>query len=76
MKESCCLVGMKLKFYQMMLFHLIYILGGVDNSSPSKSILEFDPEKEEWQKIGSMKEARWGLGMTVVTFADYAAWCN
>ena len=58
------------------MFTYTYILGGVDFTSPSDNILEFNQEKEEWKKIGSMKEARWGQGMAVVALKDYAAWCN
>ena len=58
------------------MFTYTNILGGVDFTSPSDQILEFNQEKEEWNKIGSMKEARWGQGMAVVALKDYAAWCN
>ena len=39
-------------------------------------ILEYNQVVEEWQEIGSMNEARWGQGMSVVALEDYEAWCN
>ena len=38
-------------------------------------ILQYNPETEEWQKIGTMKEARQLTAVTVVSYKDYADWC-
>ena len=40
------------------------------------TILEYDPEFEEWTKIGEMKEARRDHAVSVVDFTDYANFCT
>ena len=54
----------------------IYILGGTHMDGADDRILEYNQVVEGWQEIGSMNEARWGQGMSVVALEDYAAWCN
>ena len=40
------------------------------------NIIEFDPETEEWQEIGTMKDARADHAVSVVSYSDYADWCE
>ena len=44
--------------------------------SGTVAILEYNHETEEWQEIGAMKEARDSLAVSVVSFKDYADWCE
>ena len=39
-------------------------------------IEEYNPENEEWLRIGSMKNARYEHAVSVVSFEDYADWCE
>ena len=41
-----------------------------------KEILEYNPGTETWKEVGKMKEARYGHGVTIVKYTDYAAWCE
>jgi len=55
------------------------LLGGFgeyDGSSFRNDILEYNPDTEEWQKVGTMKEARMDHAVSVVSLKDYAAWCE
>ena len=57
---------------------LIFIcqtLGGLDGSVRN-NILEYYPGTEQWQEIGTIKEARYGHAVTIVSLKDYAAWCK
>ena len=45
-------------------------------SSGGSGILEYDPETKEWTQIGTMREARMGMGVSVVDFGDYANFCK
>ena len=38
--------------------------------------MEYDPVTEEWQEVGKMKEGRRDHAVSVVSFKDYAAWCE
>ena len=51
-------------------------LGGWDGFNVYNNILEYNPETEEWQEIGAMKEARYSHAVTLVSYEDYAEWCN
>ena len=58
-------------------FFLFRFSGGVDNSNDVRNnIIEFDPETEEWQEIGTMKDARAVHAVSVVSYSDYADWCE
>ena len=57
------------------LFFICQTLGGYDGS-PRNNILEYNPETETWQEVGTMKEARDGHAVTIVSLEDYAAWCE
>ena len=63
-----------------MLFLILKILGGKDSGRQEwnnrNDILQYNPETEEWQKIGTMKEARKLHAVTVVSYKDYAYWCE
>ena len=39
-------------------------------------ILEYNPETETWQEVGTMKEARRDHAVTIVSLKDYADWCE
>ena len=39
-------------------------------------ILEFNYEIETWTEIGTIKEAREAHAVSVVSYDDYAKWCN
>ena len=39
-------------------------------------ILEFNFETESWTEIGTMKEARYHHAVSIVSYDDYAKWCN
>ena len=43
---------------------------------PRNEISEYDPGTETWQEIGTLKEAVAFLGVTQVSYKDYAAWCE
>ena len=60
------------------MFLILKILGGKDSDSElgNNNILQYNPETEEWQKIGTMKEARQLTAVTVVSYKDYAYWCE
>ena len=62
------------------MFLILKILGGTDGDSElgnnRNDILQYNPETEEWQKIGTMKEARQLTAVTVVSYKDYAYWCD
>ena len=60
----------------MFFFFFRKFLGGVDGSGMRKDILEYNPVTEEWQEIGTMKEAINEPAVTHVSFEDYAAWCE
>ena len=60
---------------------LIFIfktLGGSDGYGNfyGNNILEYNPGTEQWQDIGTMKEARGYHAVTIVSLIDYAAWCE
>ena len=38
--------------------------------------LEFNSETESWTEIGTMKEKRYQHAVSVVSYTDYAKWCN
>ena len=58
-------------------FFLCRFSGGVDKSTGVRNnIIEFDPETEEWQEIGTMKDARSLPAVSVVSYSDYADWCE
>merc|ERR1712066_331703 len=55
----------------------VLMFGGYDASySTRNDILEYDPVTEEWQEVGQMKEPRFGHAVSVVSFKDFAAWCE
>ena len=54
----------------------IYLYSGGDDGSPRNSILEYDPETKEWNRIGTMRVARFNHAVTVVDFRDYADSCR
>ena len=62
------------------MFLVLKILGGKDSDSEigniRNEILLYNPEIEEWQKIGTMKEARQLTAVIVVSYKDYAYWCD
>ena len=43
---------------------------------PMNNILEYNPETEEWQEIGVMTEARVYHAASVVSYKDFADWCE
>ena len=51
------------------------VLGGSGGSTSASqnqnNILEFNTETEEWQHVGTMKEARYQHHVTVVSYDDY-----
>ena len=51
-------------------------LGGFADSSAQNNIFEYNHTNQEWIMIGKMKEARYGHAVSVVTYSDYAKWCN
>ena len=60
------------------MFYLLKIfLGGFDNGDRTfkNMILEYNPKSEQWQQVGTMKEARSSPGLSVVSYKDYADWC-
>ena len=59
-------------------FILWNFLGGYDGSYNGyrNDILEYNPVTEEWQKVGTLNEATNGHAVSVVSFKDYAAWCE
>ena len=54
----------------------IYLYSGGDDGSASNSILEYDPETMNWNRIGTMREARYDHAVTVVDYGDYADFCR
>ena len=51
--------------------------GGAAEGRPSlNTILEFNYETESWTEIGTMKEKRINHAVSVVSYDDYAKWCN
>ena len=61
------------------MFLIWRILGGenniIYNNGTFNNILEYNPETEEWQEIGTMKKPRYSHAVTLVTYEDYAEWC-
>ena len=51
-------------------------LGGWDGFNVYNNILEYNPDTEEWQEVGNMKKGRVDHAVSVVSFKDYAAWCE
>ena len=54
-------------------------LGGTkvgDLHTGLNNILEFNIETETWTEIGAMKEGRHAHAVSVVSYDDYAKWCN
>ena len=41
-----------------------------------KYILEFNLETETWTEISKMKEGRHAHAVSVVSYDDFAKWCN
>ena len=62
--------------YYMCGFFLIWRFLGGDDGSSRNDILEYSHETEEWQEIGTMKEPRRWHAVTVVSYEEYAEWCN
>ena len=59
------------------ILRLSFILGGKDSDSNYRNdILQYNPETEEWRMIGTMKETRNDHAVTVVSYKDYADWCE
>ena len=52
-----------------------FFIGGFDWNARA-NILEYDPETEEWTEIGTMKEARYAQGVSVVEYSDFADFCK
>ena len=50
--------------------------GGYDGSKYLNKILEFNYETETWTEIGTIEEARGQHAVSVVSYDDYANWCN
>ena len=40
------------------------------------AILEYNPVTEQWQEVGKMKEGKVLHAVSVVSFNQYAAWCE
>ena len=77
-RHSVLLFG---KFYYLQNFNIdqsifSFFLGGGGDGPRSNRILEFNMGDEEWQEIGTMKEARSGHAVSIVGFEDFAAWCT
>ena len=52
------------------------LIGGWDGSRPFNTIFEYNPDADEWSEIGAMKEARATPGVSLVSYREYADWCN
>ena len=61
--------------FKIRLIIILKTLGGYDGSSRN-NMLEYNPGTEQWQDIGTMKEARGYHAVTIVSLTDYAAWCE
>ena len=53
-----------------------YFFIGGDDGNARDNILEYDPETKEWTEVGTMKEARYGQGVSVVEYSDFADFCS
>ena len=60
----------------MYLFIFCYFLGGSSRFFDNNDILEYDPETDKWTQIGTIREPRRVLGVSVVNYRDYADWCE
>ena len=61
-------------YFMSEMFFIFQTLGG--SYSYSNNILEYNPGTETWQEIGTSKEARWNHAVSIVSYMDYAGWCE
>ena len=50
--------------------------GGSGTDDGSNKIFEYNVSDEEWKEVGTMKERRMYLGVSIVSYKDFAAWCT
>lgn len=50
----------------------IYVIGGYDGKSQLKSVERYDTERDEWQFVSSVTQARSALSVTVLDGKLYA----
>ena len=57
-------------------FSVYFYSGGSDDDNARDDILEYDHETDKWTLIGTIREARDALAVSVVDFTDYAEFCK
>ena len=59
-----------------MQFITSFIAGGGSSSGTLDDVLEYDQDKQEWNKIGSMSMKRRDHAVTVVNYNSIKEYCN
>ena len=57
-------------------YNLLHNAGGSANSGTLDDMLEYDEQKQEWNKIGSMSIKRRLHAVTVVNYNSIKDYCN
>ena len=55
--------------------HTDCVTGGLGDETPSTDILEYT-HGDGWSKIGTMRDARYDHGTSVVEFKDFERYCD